>query len=87
MGLSLNLVVHPQLCHTSHYMKNLFLFAVSSSTNNCALNLNQSYQCHRLQILQQDSRVANNHKLWTKNPLGLFPQYQIYLVLAMLAKA
>ena len=31
--------------------------------NSYVLNLNQFYQCHRLQILQQEGHVASSHKL------------------------
>ena len=57
-----------------------FLFVVYSLISSCVLNLHQSYQCHSLQTLQQEGHVAYNLKLQT-NPLGLFPQNQIYLIL------
>ena len=62
MGLRLTPVVHSYLCHTSHYIKNLFLYAAYGLINSRELNLNLSYQCHRLQILQQEGHVGRNHK-------------------------
>ena len=44
-------------------MKNLFLLAANGLISKSVLNLTQSYQCHRLQILQQEDQVTNNHKL------------------------
>ena len=39
------------------------LFAFDGLISNCVLNLNHSYQCHKLQVLQQEGHVTNNHKV------------------------
>ena len=67
-------------------MKNLFFLAANGLISKSVLNLTQSYQCHRLQILQQEGHVENNHKFQI-NPLGFRLQKRIYLILfAMFVK-